>query len=263
MIEVKNLIVGYGGHTVLSDLSFSVKAQEVVSFIGPNGCGKSTLFRSLRGDKQIRGGSLQWSDGILPKHGAVEQNYRDTLLPWLSTAENICFPLRTQKVPLSLQKSMLEDLLHDLDVDLPLTTRAGKLSGGQAQLVTLLRALIFRPKLLFLDEPFSALDYLTKWKVRQYLHNKLQKYDITALLVSHDPEDCAFLSNKVIVLNGKPTKISNIIPIDLPQPRNFDLTTNVNYLNLQQDIIVAAYETDFVRRSNNTSLNRVYSLPNS
>lgn len=241
MLFVNKMSTGYGLNPVIKDLTFSAKMHEVISFIGPNGSGKSTLFKCLKQQKRISSGSISWTEGKLPKCAAVEQSYRETLLPWLTVRQNICFPLKIKRLPKQICELKLEELLTDLPVQLPLTAKAARLSGGQAQLTVLLRALIFQPKVLFLDEPFSALDYLTKWHVREFLYKQIHSQKINAFMISHDPEDCVFLSDKVLVLGQKPTTLLATIPIAFKNPRDFNLTSDRRFMQLQHEVVKSAY----------------------
>lgn len=146
-----------GSMALFSNLSFSIKRSEFVAIFGPNGCGKTTLLNMISGiDKEFTG-TCERSPHL--KVSFVFQNYRESLFPWLTVKENIAFPLSLKGVSLLNREKAVRDLCNRLSVSMNLEAYPYTLSGGQQQMVSILRALITKPDLLLMDEPFSALDY--------------------------------------------------------------------------------------------------------
>lgn len=241
MLRVNNITIGYGNSSLLSNVSFTVSRNETVSIIGANGCGKSTLFKCLQGKQKLLAGRAEWQNGLTPKYSSVEQKYRETLMPWLSVEENIYFPLTLKRLSKKQKTLRLSELMETLPIELPLAARANEISGGQAQLTALLRALMFQPDVLFLDEPFSALDYPSKWHIRQFLHDKLTAHGITTLIISHDPDDCVFLSNKVLTFNGSAKTPLTTVTIPLAHRRDSRLASDSTFIALKNQVVELAY----------------------
>ena len=150
----------------------------------------------------------------------VFQNYRDALFPWLRAIDNIHYPLKLMGLSRRERDFGSSKLLADFEVKIDLNAYPYMLSGGQQQTVSILRALVTNPEVLFLDEPFSALDYEMTLFMREQLQRIFMKTKTTTLLVSHDLEEAVQLANRVLLLTRRPTRVADIVEIDLPWPRN-------------------------------------------
>ena len=164
----------------------------------------------------------------------VFQNYREALFPWLTAIDNIHYPLEVMGIGRSERSRRVEKLLADFDVRVDLNAFPYALSGGQQQTVSILRALVTDPEVLFLDEPFSALDYEMTLFMREQLQTIFMKTRTTMILVSHDLDEAIQLADKVVLLTRRPTKIAEIIDVDLPWPRNLDVTTGQRFTMLKR-----------------------------
>lgn len=205
----------FGPVEVLRDLSLSMSRGEFVAVVGPSGCGKTTLLNLLSGFDQP-------SSGLITCDGQVRMVYQqDGLFPWLTVAENIALGLRHLKDQRERARQVNELLrlirLEGFEHHYP-----HQLSGGMRQRVELARALAGESDILLLDEPFSALDYLTRLRLRQELARLLDERPRTVVLVTHDIEEAAQLADRIIVLSERPAQIRYELSIAAPRPR--DLT---------------------------------------
>ncbi len=212
-----------GTLSVLRDISFTVQSGEFLTVFGPNGCGKSTLMSILAGLDFPSGGVLEGAAELKGQIGFVFQDYRRALLPWRSGAENVLLPLQIRGVKRAEQKERLAALVEKLRPQLDLRQPIYTLSGGQAQMIGLMRALIINPKLLILDEPFSALDYGRTLALRQTLMQVAKDFALTVLFISHDLEEALYLGDRVVFLSSKPTSVVEILRVPFPRPRTPDL----------------------------------------
>lgn len=207
------------GFIAVEGIDLRVKVGEIVSLIGTSGCGKSTLLRIIAGlDFPTLGGVLIDGDLIRaphPKVGLIFQEAR--LMPWLTVAENIQFGLKTLPRPEQVWRT--EQVLQKVH----LTGFAGalprQLSGGMAQRVAIARALVTQPKILLLDEPFSALDAFTRAQLQDHLLEIWADDHPTLLLVTHDVEEALVMSDRIVVLRPHPGRIYREFTLDLPRPR--------------------------------------------
>ena len=214
-LELQKLSRSFGTVEVLRELSLGIKRGEFVAVVGPSGCGKTTLLNLLSGYDQP-------SSGAIMREGRVRMVYQqDGLFPWLTVAENIALGLRQIKSEAERAKQIAEMVrlirLEGFEQHYP-----HQLSGGMRQRVELARALAGEADILLLDEPFSALDYLTRLRMRQELARILHERPRTVALVTHDIEEAAQLADRVIVLSERPAQIRSEFWIDVPRPR--DLT---------------------------------------
>lgn len=212
VLSVENVSHSFGEVVALSNVRFSVQHGEFVSVVGPSGCGKTTLLHLLSG-------TYEPTQGRVERHGRMRTVYQqDGLFPWLTAAENIELGLRETPDP----KRRREELAELLRL-IRLTNFAGhyphQLSGGMRQRVELARALAGESETLLLDEPFSALDYQTRIRMRRELVRLLEERPRTVIFVTHDIEEATQLADRVIVLTERPGRICKELLIDRPRPR--------------------------------------------
>ena len=220
-ITIRNLKKSFGDTPLYSNFNLDIPSGKFISVFGPNGCGKSTLINLIAGLMPIDGGEILF-DGRNVKEvpiGYVFQNYRDALFPWLKIIENIEYPLIVKGVGKSERKRRVEELIAQFDVKFDIYRRPYELSGGQQQLVSILRALAPKPEVMFLDEPFSALDYEMTLFIRDKLQTIFTQTGMTMILVSHDLEDAVFLADHVLLLTKKPTQVADIVNFNAGRPR--------------------------------------------
>lgn len=196
---------------VLDDISFSIKENEMVSLIGPSGCGKSTILNLIS--------SLEHpTQGEILKYGKIGYMFqKDCLLPWRNIYKNITLSLELSKNKSLEGLNFARELMSKYKLQEFTTYYPHELSGGLRQRVALIRTLVSKPKLLLLDEPFSKLDYQTRLLVQDDVYSIILKEKISSLLVTHDIEEAICLSNRIIILTSRPTKIKKEILIKFPK----------------------------------------------
>lgn len=210
---------------VLGGIDFNAYQREFMCVVGPSGCGKSTLARTIAGLETHDSGDMivagSHVSGPGPDRGMVFQKY--TLFPWMSVKKNVMFGL----VQSGQDKADAErDALQWIDL-VGLSKYADsyphQLSGGMQQRVAIARALAAQPKVLLMDEPFSALDPQNRAKMQQYLLEIWQNIDITILFITHDLDEAVYLSDRVLVLDAHPGRVREILEVPLPRPRPIEL----------------------------------------
>lgn len=205
---------------VLDDINFEIDKGEFVSIIGGSGCGKSTLLRVMSGlDPEYEGQIIIDNELIKKpsrKRGVAYQEHR--LFPWMTVENNVRFVINEGKK--NENEDKVREILELVGLKGFETAYPKELSGGMAQRVNIARALVNKPEILFLDEPFGALDALTRIQLQEELLNIKQKQKNTMLLVTHDIEEAVFLSDRIIVLKNRPAKILDIIKVELPSVRD-------------------------------------------
>ncbi|RVU55073.1 ABC transporter ATP-binding protein [Anaerosphaera multitolerans] len=202
----------------LSDINLDIYKGEFISIIGPSGCGKSTLLRIIGGLDKPTTGTLTYSGGENPELGFVFQD--SVLLPWKNVRENAGFPLKIKKIETEDNYKKLDELLELAGLEDFKDSLPRELSGGMKQRVSIVRALSYDAPMLLMDEPFGALDAITRDHLNIELLKIWDKTKKTVLFVTHSIEEAVFLSDKVIVMSPRPGRIKEIVNIDLPRPRD-------------------------------------------
>ena len=222
ILEVKNICKTYqaqnGEIEALKDINFSVKQGEYISIIGPSGCGKSTLLSIIAGLENKTSGEIY----VNGKIGYMLQ--KDNLLEWRTIYKNVLLGLEIQKSLTPQNKEYVVELLKKYGLYEFKDKYPRQLSGGMRQRVALIRTLAIRPKVLLLDEAFSALDYQTRLMVTEDIYKILKNQNITALMVTHDISEAISMSDRVIVLTHRPATVKKIYDIDFEMENRTPLT---------------------------------------
>ena len=209
---------------VLANLSFSLPKHSFTVLVGPSGVGKSTLIRLLGGLLRPSSGHIQMAeqqDGHTSSIGLMFQ--KDNLMPWRTAFENVRLPLEIQEAAVDNSDEAVRQILALVGLAGHEQSYPAQLSGGMAQRVALARALIHRPSLLLLDEPFGALDALTRERMGQELLRIWAARPVTVFMVTHSIQEAVLLADKVMVMGGQPATLTAQIPIDLPRPRTIEM----------------------------------------
>ncbi|MCX7774133.1 MAG: ABC transporter ATP-binding protein [Clostridia bacterium] len=227
--------------SVLADISLSLRENEFVSLLGPSGCGKSTLLKLVAGlDSDYTGDIL--INGVNPKEQHVSVCYmlqKDCLMPWRTVLSNILLPVEIQKGSLKEQGERLKPLLSEFGLEGFENYRPHQLSGGMRQRAALLRTYLMKGDLMLLDEPFGALDELTRMQMQNWLIDIWERHKKTVLFVTHNLEEAVLLSDRVLVMSNRPGKIICEIPITFKRPRQRELLLDPAFLEYKGKIIEA------------------------
>jgi NitT/TauT family transport system ATP-binding protein len=236
LLTIRKLRKSFEGAVVYDDFEVDFPLGKFTSIFGPNGCGKSTLINMVSGLMPMDRGEVLFDGRTIhsTRTSYVFQNYREALFPWLRAIDNIHYPLEVMGIARAERSRRVEKLLADFEVRIDLNAFPYTLSGGQQQTVSILRALVTDPEVLFLDEPFSALDYEMTQFMREQLQKIFMKTKTTMLLVSHDLDEAIQLADKVVLLTRRPTKVAEMVDVDLPWPRDLDVTTGERFMALKR-----------------------------
>lgn len=233
MIEIKDLSVVYQSsqetYTALKDIRLSIPMGGTCAIIGPSGSGKSTLLKVMAGIITNFTGTVEIDgEAVAParqKIGFIPQNYG--LLPWKNVYENICLGLKIKNKQVKIDKNSVDFIMKQLGIDGLGQRYPGELSGGQQQRVSLARAFLLKPDLLLMDEPFSALDAITREEIQDLFLEVWKKHAVSTVLVTHYVEEAVYLGQKIVILSTEPGRISKIIDnplfgeVDIRNKREF------------------------------------------
>nr|WP_319382602.1 ABC transporter ATP-binding protein [uncultured Roseibium sp.] len=222
------------GTRALDGVDLEIRRGEFLSLLGPSGCGKSTLLRILAGLEEPSQGSVTW-DGEVHSAGEHDLGFvfqEPTLLPWASVRDNIRFPLRVKKVSGGIAKERIDEVLELVGLDRFADSYPHQLSGGMKMRVSIARALVTNPKVLLMDEPFAALDEITRFKLNADLLRVWQASELTVVFVTHSVFESVFLSERIAVMRGAPGRLSDEISIDPALVRDERFRTSSDYAAL-------------------------------
>lgn len=225
LLQVSNLSKAYQGNKqVFSNINFDVKSHEVVCLLGASGCGKSSLLTAIAGLHPVNSGEILFKGKSLNKPDAsIGLVFQDPcLLPWLNVHQNTAFPLtlhRESKISQAEIQAQTETALQWVGLQNFAHVYPEQLSGGMAQRVALARALVKSPDMLLMDEPFSALDAITRFNMQQLLLKLIAHRRNTVLLVTHDIDEALMLGDRIMLMGGTPGHIVREWQITMPQPR--------------------------------------------
>jgi NitT/TauT family transport system ATP-binding protein len=225
LLEVRELChVFPGGHRAIAELSFTVDAGELVCVVGPSGCGKSTLLRAVGGLISPTSGEVRlYGDpvrGVPAELAVVFQDYSRSLFPWLSTRRNVEFPLRWRGLDRAERRERATEALTRVGLADAGERFPWQLSGGMQQRAAIARALVCRPAVLLMDEPFASVDAQTRLELEDLLREVQREHASTVLLVTHDIDESVYLADRVLVLSSSPATIVADLAVGLPADRD-------------------------------------------
>jgi len=220
-VTIRGLSKRFDKAVIYDNFDLDIPRGELISVFGPNGCGKSTLINMVAGLIPVDAGRILFDGQTIDeiKFGYVFQNYREALFPWMRAFDNIAYPLKMMQVSPAERRARTEKLVAHLGIKLDLNLYPYQMSGGQQQLVSIMRALVVEPEILFLDEPFSALDYEMTLFMREQLQRLFMETGTTTVLVSHDLEEAVYLADRVLLLSRHPARIADFTPVSSARPR--------------------------------------------
>jgi len=241
--DVSYTYPGVEGVEALRDITFEADENEFISVIGPSGCGKSTLLRLISDLLPVSGGRVT-IDG---KPSAEARRKRDigfvfqepALMPWRSALKNVRLPLEVLDRDDEAGKNTAVGLLDLVGLKGFETKRPDQLSGGMRQRVSIARALTYNPQLLLMDEPFGALDQITRDEMNQELLGIWTRKQSTVIFVTHSISEAIFLSDRVVVLSARPGTIVDIMPVSLPRPRSAEMKRTPEFIQMETRLLNA------------------------
>jgi NitT/TauT family transport system ATP-binding protein len=213
------------GVEAVSSVSFTVPRGQFVAILGPSGCGKSTLLMMIGGLEPVTSGNIAVDGSPMggPRTSIGVMFQDSTLLPWKSVVDNVLFPIRVLKRPLDDYRKNAQQLIERVGLDGFERKKPHELSGGMRQRVAICRTLVYDPELLLMDEPFSALDAITRDEMNELLIDLWQQYTKTALFVTHSIREAVFLADRVLVMTRRPATIVEDLTIPFPRPRPMEI----------------------------------------
>ena len=238
-----NMVFGGRGSNqtaALKDIDLEIRPREFISLIGPSGCGKSTLLR-LVGDLLRPTAGTVLVNGKSAHQARLDQDYgivfqAPVLFEWRNIFRNVALPLELKKVNAAEQKRRADELLGMVELTGFEDHYPWQLSGGMQQRAAIARALAIQPKLLLMDEPFGALDEMTRERMNLELHRIWQETHTTVIFVTHSISEAVFLSTRVVVMSARPGEILREIPIPLPTPRGIHTREDEGYFHLETEV---------------------------
>jgi NitT/TauT family transport system ATP-binding protein len=228
MLDVRHLKKVYDGHgrrvEAVGDLTFSLGRGEFACLVGPSGCGKTTLLRCVAGLLPPTAGEVYVDGrpvtGPPPDLAVVFQEYGRSLFPWLRVRDNVELPLREKKLPRARRRELVGEALAAVGLADAHHAYPWQLSGGMQQRVAIARAVAYEPRVLLMDEPFAAVDAQTRAELEDLIRSVWKRLGVTLLFVTHDIDEAVYLGERVLMLSASPTRVADVLPIDLPEQRD-------------------------------------------
>jgi ABC-type nitrate/sulfonate/bicarbonate transport system ATPase subunit len=234
----------------VDNCSLEIASGEFCVIVGPSGCGKTTLLNAIAGFHDISAGEIDLDGHVLCRPGRAPEPGADrmvvfqngALFPWYNVLDNVTYGPEVQGRPRKEARDAALALLAELGLADIARNYPGELSSGMRRRVEIARALINDPTVLLLDEPFRAMDALTKGVVHEFLLQALDRVNKTVFFITHDLEEALFLGSKVVIMTTRPARVKMVIDVDFPRPRTFRVRSSQHYLELKQKVFEAVHE---------------------
>ena len=239
VLEVKGVSKSFDGEEIIRNISLELKEGEIVSLLGVSGGGKTTLFNIIAGLSTPDEGNI-YLEGqeITGKPGNISYMLqKDLLLPYRTLVDNVALPLTIRGMKKSEAREKAAGYFEEFGLEGSEKKYPAEISGGMKQRAALLRTYLFSEKVALLDEPFSALDMLTKASVHEWYLDVMEKIKLSTLFITHDIDEAILLSDRIYLLTGKPGSITKEIVIKEPKPRKKDFNLSENFLQYKREII--------------------------
>ena len=241
MLQFENVSFRYAedDFDMMRNLNFQVEDREFVSIIGASGCGKSTIFRLINGLEKLHQGRILVDGRPVQelKNYSAFMPQKDLLFPWRTIEKNICLPMELAKVPKAEQEKCCKEVLEQVGLSEYAKKYPKDLSGGMKQRVAFARTLLSGADMLLLDEPFSALDYLTRVDMQEWLLHQWEHYHKTILFITHDVEEAIFLSKTIFIIQDRPFSQMERVEVPLSYPRNREDLKRPDIVELKETLI--------------------------
>jgi NitT/TauT family transport system ATP-binding protein len=229
------------GTLALSNMTLCVRSGEFVSLLGPSGCGKSTALRIIAGLGGVSSGSIDWPSSRLNRRGLPQGDIgfvfqEPTLMPWRTVFGNVFLPLGLQGKSKNESRALISETLDMVGLADFSNAYPRELSGGMKMRVSIARALVTKPKLLLMDEPFAALDEITRQKLNDDVLNLWHKTGVTVIFVTHSVFEATYLSNRIVVMSARPGRVSSDFPIQTRVERDALYRSSEEYRRACEDV---------------------------
>ncbi|MEM9811378.1 MAG: ABC transporter ATP-binding protein [Pseudomonadota bacterium] len=217
-----------GDVVALKDMTLAVREGDFISLLGPSGCGKSTALRLIAGLSEPTRGKIEWTGG--QGEGDLGVVFQEpTLMPWATVAQNVWLPFRLRGVAYADVRDEVLDALRLVGLDQFMNAYPRELSGGMKMRVSIARAMVTRPRLILMDEPFAALDEITRFKLNNDLLELKAAVGCTVIFVTHSVFESVFLSDRIVVMAARPGRVIHELAVDAPYPRDDVFRTSPEY----------------------------------
>ena len=239
ILQVQNVSKAFGNEPILQNISLELQEGELVSLLGVSGGGKTTLFNIIAGLKKPDEGNVYFEGkDITGKPGTISYMLqKDLLLPYRTIVDNVALPLIIRGIDKKEARQKASSYFQEFGLEGTQKKYPAQLSGGMRQRAALLRTYLFSEKVALLDEPFSALDMLTKGAVHEWYLNVMEKIKLSTLFITHDIDEAILLSDRIYLLTGRPGMLTKEIVIKEPKPRRNDFNLSEEFLQYKREII--------------------------
>lgn len=239
VLDMSNVTKTFNGDVVaLRDMNLGVNSGDFISLLGPSGCGKSTALRLIAGLSVPSSGRISWSGGQSENDlGVVFQE--PTLMPWATVAQNVWLPFRLKGKSYHSVRDEVLEALRLVGLEKFLDAYPRELSGGMKMRVSIARAMVTKPRLILMDEPFAALDEITRFRLNNDLLHLKAKIGCTVIFVTHSVFESVFLSDRIVVMAARPGRVIREVTVDAPYPRDEEFRTSAEYAALCREASMA------------------------